>query len=197
MKGWGLFSVMVSGLLLSSCAGNFWASSPPAQPQEPVVSRATEAQTILSCLVEHQPLSRKDYKAAYKTASAQASEGAEAATLRLICLSLHEYASYKQFKSGMATLANYSKGHPDAAAAGLEGIQVLMRRLEKEMTVRWAQSNKKLGEKEGLGGENKELLERNEALEKGAAQDQERISELQAQIEQLKNIDNIIKHRER
>jgi len=34
-------------------------------------------------------------------------------------------------------------------------------------------------------------------LEKGAVQDRERIKELQGQIEQLKNIENIIKKRER
>jgi chaperonin cofactor prefoldin len=40
-------------------------------------------------------------------------------------------------------------------------------------------------------------MERNETLERNASQDQERIKELQQQIEQLKNIESIIKKRER
>ena len=95
----------------------------------------------------------------------------------------------------MDTLADYIKNHPDDA--NLQGIQVLMQRIEKEVTSKWAQSNKKSEEKEGMEAGNKELLERNEALEKGAVQDQERIRELQGQIEQLKNIENIIRKRER
>ena len=214
MKGPCLVLVMLSGLLLSGCA-DFWTQPSPVQPPEVAVSPPTEASVLLACLAEQQKLSRKEYRAAYKTASGEAASGAEAATLRLICLSAHEYASHKQFKSGMATLANYIKDHPEAARAGLEGVQVLMLRIEKELTAKWALSSK-LDEKEGgeaenkgvsersgppqkEGGEaeNKELLERNEALEKGAVQDQERIRELQRQIEQLKNIEHIIKNRER
>jgi aspartyl-tRNA synthetase len=52
-------------------------------------------------------------------------------------------------------------------------------------------------EKEGLESENKDLTERNELLEQAAVQDRNRVNELQNQIEQLKNIENIIKNRER
>lgn len=214
MKRSCLVLALLSGLLLSSCA-DFWPPPPPVQTQEVVVSPPTEASVLLSCLAEQQKLSRKEYRAAYKAASGDAAKGTDAATLRLICLSAHEYANYKQFKSGMATLANYIKDHPEAARAGLEGVSVLMLRIEKEMAAKWALSSKleeKEGgeaekkevterpgtpQKEGVEAENKELLERNEVLEKGAVQDQERIKELQRQIEQLKNIEHIIKNRER
>jgi len=195
VKGFSLFFILLSGLLLSSCAGGFGMRPSSDQSQESVVSSSTGADTILSCLAEHQAMSRKDFKAAYKTASVQAAGGAEEGVLRLICLSLHEYASCKQFKYGTDTLVKYIKDHPDDAAR-LQGIHVLMQRIDKEKIVKWAQSNKNLDEKEGLEAENKELSERNEALEKGAAQDQERIRELQKQIEQLKDIENIIKNRE-
>jgi hypothetical protein len=122
--------------------------------------------------------------------------GTDADTLHLICLSLHGSATYKQFKAGTETLAKYIKEHPDAAAT-LQGIHLLMQRIDKEKIGKWAQSNKNLDEKEGLEVENKELLERNEILEKAAEQNQVRIRELQQQIEQLKNIENIIKNRER
>ena len=195
MKRCFSFFIILSGLLLSSCAGDFWTRSSPDPSPKPVVSSPAGADTILSCLVEQQKMSRKEFKAAYKTVSAQAAEGADTDTLRLICLSLHDHASLKQLKFGMETLANYIKNHPDDA--NLQGMHVLMQRIEKEVMSKWAQSNRKLEEKEGLEAGNKEVLERNEALEKGAVQDRERIKELQGQIEQLKNIENIIKDRER
>jgi hypothetical protein len=198
MKVYCLLLVMLSGLLLSSCAGDFWTRSSSDQSQKPVVSSPAGADTILSCLAEpeHQELSRKDFRTVYKTVSAQAAGGTDSDTLRLICLSFHDYASLKQLKSGRDTLANYIKTHPDDAAS-LQGLYALMQRIEKEVMIKWNQSNKKLDEKEGLEAENKELLERNEILGKGAAQDKERIRGLQEQIEQLKNIDKIIKNRER
>jgi hypothetical protein len=196
MKGFCLFVVVLAGLLLSGCAENFWKGSSADQSKEPVVACPTDANTILSCLAANQKLSRKEFKSEYKTVSAQAVNGTDADILRLICLSLHQHATYKQFKSGMETVASYIKEHPDAAAT-LQGIHMLMQRIDKEKIVKWAQSNKNLDEKEGLESENKELLERNEVLEKAAAQDQVRIKELQQQIEQLKNIENIIKNRER
>jgi hypothetical protein len=186
MRSFCLFIAMLSGLLLSSCAGGFWTRPSSEQSEGPVISSPTDASMILSCLAEQQKLTHGEFKAVYKTASAQAADGTDAATLRLICLSLHDYASFKQLKSGTTTLANYIKEHRDADSAGLLGIQLLMQRIEKELTVKWTQGNKNLDEKERV-----------EALEKGAVQDQKRIKELQNQIEQLKNIENIIKERER
>ena len=186
MKNFCMLFVVLPGLLLSSCAGGIW-SRPSSDPsQGSVISAPTDASTILTCLADHQKLTHGEFKAAYKAASVQATDGTDAATLHLICLALHDYASFKQLKSGEASLANYIKEHPNADGDGLLGIQVLMQRLEKELTARWTQSNKNLDEKERL-----------EALEKGAVQDQKRIRELLNQIEQLKNIENIIKDRER
>lgn len=62
---------------------------------------------------------------------------------------------------------------------------------------KWSKSNKILDEKEGLEAGKQGAFERNEVLEKAAADDQVRIKELQKQIEQLKNIESIIKNRER
>lgn len=186
MRSFFLFIAMLSGLLLSSCAGGFWTRPSSYQSEGPVLSSPTGASAILYCLAEQQKLTHGEFKTAYKTASAQAVDGTDAAILRLICLSLNDYASFKQLKTGTATLATYIKEHRDVDRAGLLGIQVLMQRLEKELTVKWTQSNKNLDEKERI-----------EALEKGAVQDQKRIKELQKQIEQLKNIENIIKDRER
>lgn len=187
MRSICLFIAMLSGLLLSSCAGGIWTRPSSDQSEGLVISSPTDANMILSCHAEQQKLTHGEFKAVYKNAFAQAADGTDAAVLRLICLSLHDSASFKQLKSGTATLVNYIKEHQDADSAGLVGIQLLMQRLEKELTVKWTQGNKKqLDEKERV-----------EALEKGAVQDQKRIKELQNQIEQLKNIEHIIKDRER
>ena len=193
MKTLCLVLVVLSALLMSGCAGYRKAAD---QPKEKIVVQATDADTILSCLAGEQKMSRQAFNGAYKTAFANAARDENGEVLRLICLSLHQYASYKQFKDGMDALSLYIKAHPESAS-GLQGVHILMQRIDREKIGKWALSNKSLDEKDGLEAENKELLERNEVLEKGASNDQARIKELQKQIEQLKNIESIIKNRER
>jgi hypothetical protein len=200
MKNLCLVSVFLSCLLVSGCAGGF-GKKEPEEPKEKIVVQATDADTILSCLADNQKMSRKELSEAYKEAYAARAESD--GRFRLICLSLHPDASYKQFKEGVETLSLHIKSHPESAPS-LQGISLLMQRIDREKIVKWVQSNKNLGAKEGLEAENKELLERNEmlfernrVLEKSAASDQVRIKELQKQIEQLKNIETIIKNRER
>jgi uncharacterized protein YceK len=193
MKTLCLVVFVLSALLMSGCAEY---RKTVDQPKETIVVQATDADTILSCLAGEQKMSRQAFNVAYKMAFANASRDENGEMLRLICLSLHQYASYKQFKDGMDALSLYIKTHPESAS-GLQGVHILMQRIDREKIGKWALSNKSLDEKDGLEAENKELLERNEVLEKGASNDQARIKELQKQIEQLKNIESIIKNRER
>ncbi len=191
-----LVAVFLSTILLGGCAEGYRKKGVAEQPKERIVMQDSETETILACLGGNQKMSRQAFNSAYKTAFSSASREENEDVLRLICLSLHQHASYKQFKEGMEALASYIKTHPESAA-GLQGVQVLMQRIDQEKIAKWAKSNKILDEKEGLEAENKELLERNEVLEKAAVNDQVRIKELQKQIEQLKNIESIIKNRER
>lgn len=186
--------ILVASLSLSGCAALFGKGS--EQAQEATVPRATETDVILACVAENKKFSRTTFNEAYKTALADATRPENAELPPLVCLSLHQRASYKQFRAGMETLASHIKAHPESAPS-LQGLLLLQQRLNKEKIVKWAQGAKSMDEKEGLEADNKELLERNETLERNAAQDQTRIKELQQQIEQLKNIENIIKNRER
>ena len=170
------------------------AASVLSLPQ--VVREQKDSNTVLSCLKEIQPITRAEFKTAFTEVTKQGEDGQYGDSLRVTCLSLHEYASYKQFKIGIDALEGYIKEHP-ADAKGLSGLQVLMQRMDKDMILKWSQHNKNTDEKEALEAQNKELLDRNVLLEKNAEQDQTRIKELQKQIEQLKNIENIIKNRER
>ncbi len=194
MKIFHLVVVVMSLMLVGGCSGAGKTASGP--PREVPVVQATEADTILVCLNSNEKLSRKDFVAAYKTAKDEASRAENADKLRLVCLGLNQQASYKQFKEGLEVLSRYIKEHP-AATPALQGLMTLMQRIDREKIVKWAQSSKRMDEKEGLEAENRELQERNEMLERSAAQDQVRIKELQQQIEQLKNIESIIKNRER
>jgi hypothetical protein len=196
MRNLYIVIVLLCGLLMSGCAEGYGKKSAPDQPKEKIVVQATDTETILSCLAGNQRLSHREFNNAYKTAFANAARDENDEILHLICLSLHQHASYKQFKEGMDALAVYIKGHPESVS-GLQGILMLMQQIDREKIAKWAQSNKILDEREGLEAENKELLERNEVLEKNVANDQTRIKELQKQIEQLKNIESIIKNRER
>lgn len=188
--------VFLSAFLLSGCAERYRNKGVSDQPKERIVMQASETETILACLAGNQKMSRQTFSNAYKAAFSGATREENDDVLRLICLSLHQHASYKQFKEGMEALAGYVKSRPESAA-GLQGLQVLMQRIDQEKIAKWAKSSKIMDEKEGVEAENKELLERNEVLEKAAASDQVRIKELQKQIEQLKNIESIIKNRER
>jgi predicted RNase H-like nuclease (RuvC/YqgF family) len=161
-----------------------------------IIFRPADSDAILSCLNTTHKSSRKDLKAALKRAKKQNDESpSESNTLQLICLSLHPQAGYRQFNSGMKLLDQYIKDHP-GAASGLQGLQYLLQRLNQERVARWQQTNKTSDEKEILGIENKELSERNDRLEQTIEQDQARIEELRQQIDQLKNIETIIKNRD-
>ena len=67
---------------------------------------------------------------------------------------------------------------------------VLFDRLEQSMVNRLTDRKKLLGERD-------ESAAQVETLQLQTKQDQERIQELQSQIDQLKNIESIIKNRER
>jgi hypothetical protein len=189
-------ALFLIALLMNGCAEGYGRKGSSDQPKEKIVMQASNAESLLSCLAGNQKMSRQEFAAAYKAAFSNAARDENDDVLHLICLSLHQHASYKQFKEGMEALAGYTKAHPEGAS-GLQGLQMLMQRIDQEKIAKWTLSNKNLDEKEVLEAENKELLERNQVLEKGVADDQARIKELQKQIEQLKNIESIIKNRER
>lgn len=191
MKRFAWMSITLCMLLLYGCA-----NKDGEEPlQEKIVYRPSDADAVLTCLSTNEKMTRKEFKKVFADANAQAAGGQDMAVQRQICLSLHPYASYRQFKGGMELLIKYLKDHPDHAGS-LKGLMQLMQRIDREKASRWVQSSKNMDEKEELEEENRDLAARNERLEKSLAQEQARNRELQKQIEQLKNIENIIKARE-
>ena len=196
MKWWNSFSIVLLCLLLVGCTGLSLDSSKSKGQQSPtVIFSPTDCDSLLACLEESRGLSRNDFKAYYKRVSQEVDKDASDSTLQLICLSLHHYASYKQFKRGMEILGDYIELHPEERQS-LLGLSLLVERINQEKINRWSQRNRLMDEKEALEEENRELFDAAATLQKQVEQDDKRINELQKQIEQLKNIENIIKNRE-
>lgn len=155
-----------------------------------IVYHPHDCDTLLRCIHAEQKLSPKMFKQAFAQAENRIKEDkSDEATLRFICLSLHARANSMQFRMGMQRLIQYIQTHPDMAP-GLSGLQYLMQWINKERISGWSKNTKTSMEIKGL-------LERNEQLELESEQNQARIQELLNQIDQLKNIENIIKNRER
>jgi septin family protein len=184
------------GILVSAgvagCAAN--KPAPPVAPT--IVARDAAVATILACIEEHRDLSRQDQRTAYAELEPQAASGTEADRLRLACLGLHERAMVRQLRRSIELVEAETEARPDEAAS-LNGLLALLQRLERERVARWVQQRKESERRKSLAAEKAQLSERLTLLEQQAEQDRVRIEELQKQIEQLKNIETIIKIRER
>ena len=153
-----------------------------ARPLEPiVVYESFGSNYLLSCLSDMHRLGRQDFDARFELAEAGIPHGRELETLQFTCLSLNEKADYKQFKHGMKVLEHYLENQPDSAA-DMQGFRLLVDRLDEEIVTRWSAWKSLLNDK-------KELEAKVESLKVT-------IEEQQKQIDQLKNIENIIKSRE-
>jgi hypothetical protein len=164
-----------------------------AKPLEPIVVYPSfSSNYLLSCLSDMQTLKRQDFDAQFELAAADLQHAPDRDKLRLICLSLNEKADYKQFKRGRNVLQQYFVDHPDSGA-DMQGIRLLVDRLDEEIINRWSAWKSLLNDKKELKAEieslKKELKAKIESLKVT-------IEEQQKQIEQLKNIENIIKSRE-
>ncbi len=136
---------------------------------------------LLSCLSDTQDLERKEFDAELKLAGEGFAQGRDLDKLRFICLSLNEKADYRQFKNGSKVLEQYIADSPDSGQ-DLRGFRVLVDRLDEEIMNRWSAWKSLLNDKKELKAEVESL--------------QVRIEEQQGQIDQLKNIEKIIKSRE-
>lgn len=195
MTRWWIIAAMAV-LVLAGCS---LSGSQPSRDtlKQQTVAQVSGAEKVLACMEETRSLSGKSFREAFEAGTKQAAESrADEALLRLVCLSLHENARHSQFRVGIETAKGYVSAHPEESG-GTRGLLLLMQRLDKERVARWTQRNRWLEEKEGLEEENKRLMEKNSQLEQAAEQHRGRVQDLQKQIEQLKNIENIIKERDR
>ena len=160
-----------------------------------VVFHATDGSYILSCLNGTGSLRSSEFNRYFQEAEKGVTSGTDEDKLRFICLSLNSKANYKQFRQGVDLLRQYIRQHPDSREE-MHGLMNLVQRLDKAKVTRWSNRKKMLDEKEELEAEVASLQARVEVLLREHEQDTVKIQELRNQIEQLKNIENIIKNRE-
>jgi len=167
---------------LGGCAELKQSDSGSARVLEPiVVYPSLSSNYLLSCLSDMQTLERKQFDAKIELAEAGLVHGQELDKLHFVCLSLNEKADYKKFKHGSNVLEQYFVDHPDSGK-DMQGIRILVDRLDEEIMNRWSAWKSLLNDKKELNAEVESL--------------KVTIEEQQKQIEQLKNIENIIKSRE-
>lgn len=168
-KGLVLVAIL---LLIGGCVqvGQDTGSPPPT-----VVFVPSDSSYLLACVSELQGLKKKDFDRYSEEAAIRLEEGDDRDTLQFICLTLHQRADYKQFKRGEKLLRKYIKEHPDTSD-DMQGLIILLGQLEQAMVNRWVDRKKLLVERDELAVQ---------------------VETLQSQLDQLKNIENIIKNRER
>ena len=157
-------------------------------PEPIIVFRSFSSYYILSCLNDSQDMDREEFAAGFKTAEAGLEHGTDLDVLRFVCLSMNAHAEYKQFQQGIKVYGRYLEEHPELGN-DMQGLRILLGRLDEEIRNRWNAWKTLLEEKN-------ELQERLESLQGSFEQVEIKNMELQNQIEQLKNIENIIKSRE-
>lgn len=149
---------------------------------EPIVVMPTFGSNyLLSCLKEKQVLEREEFNEQFTLAEAALKQGRKLDKLQFICLSLNEKADYKQFKHGTEVFDQFLVDFPESGD-DMHGLRILVNQLEEEILNRWSAWKSLLNDKKELKAEVESL--------------NVKIEEQQKQIEQLKNIENIIKSRE-
>lgn len=179
-------------LLCLFVLGGCFRPVPSLQEQERIpdpvmVFRSFGSYYLLSCLNDSQDMDREEFAAGFEAAEAALESGTDLDTLRYVCLSLSPQSDYREFQKGVTAYERYLGEHPQAGS-DMEGLRILVRRLDEELGNRWGAWKTLLREKN-------ELQERVDALQNSLDQAEIRNMELQKQIEQLKNIENIIKSR--
>lgn len=154
-----------------------------------VVFKPSDSSYLLACVSEVEGLKKEDFDRYYMEGAARLASGDDQDILKSICLSMHKHADKKQFKQGLKLLDRYIDEHT-GGSDDMEGLLILYSRLEDAMEKQLAGHRKLIDERDKLAAEV-------ESLHMQIKQEQARINELQNQIDQLKDIENIIKNRER
>lgn len=158
----------------------------------------TNSNNLLSCIQNSKELSKADLKNYLQKLPYEDTKKCTLSTtdqLRYICLSLNKNADYTQFRNGISLLQKYIQAHPKEQNS-LQGLLLLTKRINHEMIFRSELNNRLHQEISTLQKKIQVLSTQLGNLKKNNSLDQKRIEELQLQIEQLKNIENIIKNRE-
>ena len=182
------YLLLVLFLFVSGCVQGGYGDGSGGGVVPTVVFEPSGSSSLLSCVSELQNLTRKEVINYTREVAENLDLGDEENQIKYICLSLTPKADYKQFKKGKKALTRYLEQHPDATS-DMQGLLVLVKQLDRALLGSFSGRNK-------IQAERDRLAAKLETLELAATQDQVKIQELQRQVDQLKNIENIIKNRE-
>lgn len=174
-----IFIFCCSLILLGGCVD--WRLSEWERLKPIVIVPSFNSNYLLSCLSDMQGLKQEEFNAEYESVEKDLRYDRSLDKLRFVCLSLNEKADYKKFALGKKVLDQYLLDYPESDD-DMKGLQILVDRLDEEILNRWSAWKSLLNDKKELKTEVQTLKNRVEAQQK--------------QIEQLKNIENIIKSRE-
>ena len=175
--------MLICVLLLAGCAELKQYSSASGDIPEPKA-----ANYLLTCLNDIQDIGPEEFAANFEMAENGLQRGRDQDKLRFICLSLHADADYQQLKKGTSVLEQYITEQTNSSD-DIKGFQILVDRLDVAIITKWSAWK-------SLNEDKKALSTEVESLQEKLEQDEVLIEELQKQIEQLKNIENIIESRE-
>lgn len=183
--------LLVCVVLLSSCSKKNWQQQDDLDADfVPIDADQTLGTSfLLACINDSKNIGRGEFDVNFEMATKDLQSGQDMDQLRFICLSFNEKADHKQFKQGLTVLKQYIDEHPESGE-DMQGFQVIADRLNQEIINRWSAWKTLLNDKKKLAAEVESLRI---SLETAEA----RNNELQNQIEQLKNIDTLIKSREK
>ena len=176
--------LVVCVFLLGGCAELRQYISKPVDLLEPNVTNY-----LLSCLNDIQDIGPEEFVDNFKMAEKGLQRGRTRDKLRFICVSLHAKADYKQFKQGTRAFEQYFVEHPNTKNNIHQGFKILLDRLDEEMM-----NNRSV--LKSMDEDKKEFSAEVKSLQGRLVESQRRLVESQKQIEQLKNIENIIESRE-
>lgn len=188
MKTSCVFIVLIILLFTGGCVQTGYLDGNSASVAPAVVFEPSESSSLLSCMNEVQGLTRKDLVSYSAEVAERLDQEGEEDVIKYICLSLHPNAAYKQFKRGKKLLNQYVTDHPDSSGDML-GLLLLVNQLDRARVAGFSGRSR-------LQEERDRLAAQVASCEMEAKQSQSHIQELQRQIDQLKNIENIIKNRE-
>ena len=145
------------------------------------------ADYLLSCLKDMPAMEKENFSAKFNMAEKRLQNGTDHDRLDFICLSFNAEADDLQRRQGIEVLQSYIDDHH--ASGNILGLKVLTERLNEAMV----DKDKAL---QSLAMEKKRLTAEVQSLQKKLQEHETLVGKLQQQIEEIKNIEKIIKSRE-
>ena len=146
------------------------------------------ADYLLSCLKDMPAMEKENFSAKFNMAEKRLQNGTDHDRLDFICLSFYAEADDLQLRQGIEVLQSYIDDH-QYASGNILGLKVLTERLNEAMV----DKDKAL---QSLAMEKKRLTAEVQSLQKKLQEHETLVGKLQQQIEEIKNIEKIIKSRE-